>query len=137
MAPAIVSAVEVGLKLIDKYFPSQAEKDAAKLKLYELNQAGEFKEIDSLLASDKNQTDINLEEAKSESLFKSGWRPAAGWACVGGLVYQLLVRPIGSWVMTNAFGWTPMPSLEMDTLLTLLFGMLGLGYYRTREKLKQ
>ena len=133
---AVSDAVEVGLKLIDKWFQSPAEKDAAKAKLLDMQQAGEFKTYDLLAASDKGQTDINVEEAKSDSLFKSGWRPAIGWTCAGGLFYQLLIRPIGTWVAKNLWGWEPMPSLEMDTLLTLLFGMLGLGAYRTIEKVK-
>jgi len=38
--------------------------------------------------------------------------------------------------MQNLFGWTLPPQLEMDTLMTVLFGMLGLGAYRTVEKVK-
>ena len=133
---AISDAVEIGLKLIDKWFPSQAEKDKAKLELRTMQQNGEFKWLDTLKESDAGQVQVNVEEAKSESLFKSGWRPYIGWTCGGGLSYQLLIRPIGSWIAENAWAWKPMPSLEMDTLMTLLFGLLGLGAYRTYEKVK-
>ena len=136
MAFGIDDAVAVGLKLIDKWFPSETEKNAAKVQLLEMQQRGDFKEWEMLSSSDKNQTDINLEEAKSESMWKSGWRPFIGWTCGGGLFYQLMVRPVGSWLMGNLFDWKPMPSLEMDTLLTVLFGVLGLGAYRTYEKVK-
>lgn len=136
MAFGIDDAVAVGLKLIDKWFPSQAEKDKAKLDLLQMQQAGEFKWLEALGKSDEGQVSINVEEAKSESLFKSGWRPYIGWVCGGGLSYQLLIRPIGTWIAGNCCGWQPMPSLEMDTLMTLLFGLLGLGAYRTYEKVK-
>lgn len=136
MALGVDDAIAVGLKLIDKWFPTQAEKDSAKLKLFEAQQAGEFKQMDAIVASDKNQADINVVEAGSESLLKSGWRPAVGWTCAGGLFYQVIFRPLAGWVCTNAFGWSAPPSLEMDTLMTTLFGMLGLGAYRTYEKVK-
>lgn len=136
MAVGIDDAIAIGLKLIDKWFPTKAEKDAATLELFKAQQAGEFKQWDILAASDKNQADINVVEAGSESLLKSGWRPAVGWTCAGGLFYQVLFRPLAGWVCTNAFGWSAPPSLEMDTLMTTLFGMLGLGAYRTYEKVK-
>jgi len=79
------------------------------------------------------QSEVNKVEAASDSLFKSGWRPMAGWACVGGLVYQVIVRPLLAW-LSAIYSWMPPPSLEMDTLLTLLFGMLGLGAYRSYER---
>lgn len=136
VAIGIDDAIAVGLKLIDKWFPTEAEKNTAKLKLFEAQQAGEFKQWDILAASDKNQADINVVEAGSDSFWKSGWRPAVGWTCAGGLFYQVIFRPIAGWLCKNAFGWEPPPSLEMDTLMTTLFGMLGLGAYRTYEKVK-
>ena len=133
---AVIDAIELGLKFIDRWFPSEAEKQKAKLDLIDMQQKGEFKWLDALQSSDSGQNQVNLEEAKSDSTFKSGWRPYIGWVCGGGLTYQLIVRPIGTWITTNCCGWQPMPSLDMDTLLTLLFGMLGLGAYRTYEKVK-
>jgi hypothetical protein len=126
----------IGMKLIDKFIPDKAEAERAKLSLFDMQQRGEFKEWDVLTASDKGQTDTNMVEAQSESLFKSGWRPAVGWACVSGLFYQVFARPLLSWASLN-LSWQIPPTLEMDTLMTLLFGMLGLGAYRTYEKVKK
>ena len=83
------------------------------------------------------QNKVNEIEAANNNLFVSGWRPAAGWACVGGLVYQIMFRPIFGWIMQNLFQWSMPPSLEIETLMTLLFGMLGLGTFRTIEKIKK
>lgn len=94
----------------------------------------EHRRLDQAL--DLAQAEINKVEAANASWFVAGWRPAAGWACVCGLVYQVMFRPIFGWLMTNAAGWEAPPSLEMDTLLTLLFGMLGLGGYRTLERVR-
>lgn len=131
-----LAILEVGMKIVDKFIPDKAEAERAKLSLIEMQQKGEFKQWDVLTASDKGQTDINQEESKSDSLFKSGWRPAVGWTCVGGLFYQVVARPLLTWV-SNINGWQIPPSLELDTLMTLLFGMLGLGAYRTYEKVKK
>lgn len=79
------------------------------------------------------QSATNQIEAGSDSLFKSGWRPAIGWICGFALAYQMVVRPLVSYAFQNVLAMPP-PSLEMDTLLTLLFAILGLGAYRTYEK---
>lgn len=126
-----VSAVlDIGGKLIDRLWPDPATRDAAKLELFKAQQSGELQILanDTLLA--KAQIEVNVEEAKSPSLLVSGWRPSIGWVCSGGLAYQFIVYPI-------AIAWVPkIVQLDMGTLLTLLFGMLGLGAMRTTEKLK-
>lgn len=125
---------DFGGKLIDKIFPDKTAADAAKLKLFELQQSGELAQLAALQKSDEGQNEVNKIEAQSDSLFKSGWRPAVGWVCVIGLVYTFLAQPLLAWASVN-FDWKTPPNLELEQLLTLLFGMLGLGYYRTREKL--
>jgi hypothetical protein len=99
------------------------------------------------MAYDKAQLEgqlaINKAEAESPSLFKGGWRPAAGWTCVGGLLYTFLARPLLWWIIqvgliivgkVNVI--PPLPAIEMTELLTLLGGLLGLGGMRMYEKAK-
>lgn len=136
MAPIAGAAIlEIIKRVGDKFFPDPVQKAEFDLKAAEMAQRGEFKDIDSMLTSDNGQVLINVEEAKSDDIWKSGWRPGAGWVCVFGLAYQFLVQPLGSWLATNALDWSAAPTLEMESLMTLLFGVLGLGYYRTRERL--
>lgn len=123
--------------VLDRVLPEDPEKAAAaKLEMLKLAQDGELKELDASLQMALGQLEINKVEAGSDSLFKSGWRPATGWVCVSGLFYQLMMRPVAGWIMENTIHWNLPPSLEMDTLLTILFGLLGLGAYRTFEKVK-
>jgi hypothetical protein len=129
MAFGIDDIIATGLKIIDKVIPDPTAKAAAELELYKLKQAGEFKEIDANLQVIQGQVDINKLEAGSDSLLKSGWRPAAGWVCVIGLFSEFLVRPYAA-----SFG-VIVPSIN-GSLFELLFGMLGLGGLRTVEKLK-
>jgi hypothetical protein len=107
--------------------PISAEKAAEiALKLEEL----EGKARDS-------QTAVNLAEASNPNLFVSGWRPAAGWVCVLGLLYATFLRPLISWLAT-IWNFTAVPPvIDTVVLMQLLFGMLGLGAYRTYEKTKK
>ena len=82
----------------------------------------------------KAQAAINQTEAANPNLFVSGWRPFVGWVCGLGLAYAFLVKPIASPLIQKWSG-VPMEALDVGTLLTLLFGMLGLGGMRTVEKL--
>jgi hypothetical protein len=88
-------------------------------------------------AADSAQVELNKIEAASPSFWKSGWRPGVGWVCVSGLAYQFLFRTIIPWIIQVCGANVPdMPALDMSTLTTLLFGMLGLGVMRTTEKMK-
>lgn len=137
MNPQLLGPVfEIANKIFDRLLPDPEKKAAAQLEILKMQQAGEFKQLEADLQLSLGQIEVNKVEAASDSLFKSGWRPATGWACVGGLVYQLLLRPTLGWIAVNLWGWTIPPALELDTLLTLLFGMLGLGAYRSFEKVK-
>ena len=129
-------AIDFGKGLIDRFLPDPAQKAAAELELARMEQTGELAKLASATDLAKLQIQTNLEEAKNANWFVSGWRPAVGWTCAGGLFYQVIARPILGWIMQNLFGWTLPPQLEMDTLMTVLFGMLGLGAYRTVEKVK-
>ena len=85
----------------------------------------------------KGQLAINAEEAKSKNIFVAGWRPFVGWTCGLALFTHFLVIPVAD-VVTAYFGYTPpaYPAFDMDTLTTVLLGMLGLGGLRTYEKQK-
>jgi len=137
MNPLLLSGLfDLGKGLIDRFFPDPVAKAAATLELARMEQNGELAKLASTTDLAKAQIGVNAVEAANPNWFISGWRPAVGWTCAGGLFYQVIARPILGWVMQNLFGWTLPPSLEMDTLMTVLFGMLGLGAYRTVEKVK-
>ncbi len=82
------------------------------------------------------QAQINLEEAKHQSLFVSGWRPAIGWICGIALFYNYIFMPLFAYCAVWIGNAPAMPALESGELMTLLLGMLGLGGLRTLEKTK-
>lgn len=96
----------------------------------------EQKLLELEFASQKAQTDINIEEAKHKSIFVAGWRPAIGWCGAVGLFYHFIGHPIFVWVVSIG-GWSiKPPELNTEGLLSLVFAMLGMGGLRTFEKIR-
>lgn len=131
------SVFDFGSKVIDKLFPDKNEATKAKIALMEMQQKGELAELNADLQTRLEQMKVNTEEAKNASMFVAGWRPAAGWCCVIGLFYSIFLRPMFSWVSTLASLNSVPPVIDTVILMELLFGMLGLGAYRTYEKTKK
>lgn len=124
-------------KILDKVIPDPQAKAAAQLKVLELQQAGQFKELDADLQIMLAQAAINQEEAKSPDNFRGGWRPAVGWVGVIGMGYMAIIRPLLPWTVA-VFGIDvpPLPPIDTEELMILLTGILGLGGMRTVERLK-
>lgn len=125
MTFGIADAVAAGLKVIDKFIPDPA----AKVKAEEQLRA-------DLQAWDKAQTDVNAVEAAHENVFVSGWRPALGWTCAVAFAFIYVIGPMITWLSTMAGNPIPLPSFNVDALMGLTLGMLGLGGLRTYEKVK-
>jgi len=128
---------DFGKKLIDRIIPDPAAKLAANQKLTEMALSKELAELASSTDLAKGQMAINQEEAKSASAFVSGWRPSVGWVCSLAFAVNFVVGPIVTFAATTYTGkplqW---PTLDTATILPVLFGILGLGAYRTTEKIK-
>ena len=117
-------------QLLDKFIEDKDQK--AKL-------AHELATMADKLAHEQNlaQMAINKEEASSGSLFKGGWRPFVGWICGIAFFYHFVCQPVIIFIV--AMSGVDIPDLtkfEMNTLLTVLGGLLGIGGLRTYEKQK-
>jgi hypothetical protein len=123
--------------IIEKVLPDPAAKAAAQAQLALLNAQGALQEdLVKLQAATTNQSAINQAEASNPSMFVAGWRPAVGWICAAALGMQFLFGPTVTWVAGLLGHPLTFPTLDSQTLMTLLFGMLGLGAYRSFEKVK-
>ena len=85
----------------------------------------------------KAQLEVNKVEAGRSSLFVSGWRPFVGWTCGVALCYHFVLQPFLAFSL-SAFG-NPMdlPQFDMNTLTTILLGMLGMSGMRSFDKAKK
>lgn len=127
-------------KIADNLITTDKERLDAQIEMTRLGI--EEEKIQAGLLHD--QIDVNKIEAASDSLFKSGWRPAVGWVCVIALGYQFLLYPLlgWAWAFMQSHGWVPTtlnptPTVNTEDLYGLLLGMLGLGGMRSFEKVKK
>jgi len=128
MMDSITLLLGLGNKVIDRVFPDETQAKQAKLELFKLKQSGELTQL-------LKQLEINHAEVANASVFVSGARPFIMWICGIGLAIQFLLAPLVTWGALLFHINLVLPSLDSGTLLTLLFGMLGLGGMRTVEKL--
>lgn len=116
--------------LLDKVIPDAGER--ARLA-HEIATMAERQAHEIALA----QIEVNKEEAKSENLFKSGWRPFIGWVCGIAFAYHFVGQPVIMFVLAYLGYPVPeLPGFDMASLMTVLGGLLGLGGLRTFEKYK-
>ena len=115
--------------LINKIWPDPAARASAEAQLIKA-------QMDAALASVQQQIDINKIEAASPNIWTSGWRPGIGWTCGAAFALHFVVLPVLNWII-GLFGHAPVViPFDMDTLSTVLMGMLGLGGLRTFEKVR-
>ena len=83
------------------------------------------------------QTEINKQEAAHRNMWVAGWRPFVGWVCGVALAWHFVLAPVVLFVAAwlDVF-LPPLPAFDMDSLMTVLLGMLGLGGLRSYEKTK-
>lgn len=129
---SILSTVGIGEiigsvgKIADDLTTSDKERMDAELDAYK----AESKRMDG-------QVEINKIEAASGSLFVSGGRPFVVWVCAFALAYAAVIEPIARFVATVGFAYSgPFPVIDTDLTMQVLLGLLGLGAYRSVEKIK-
>ena len=130
------SLFDFGSKVLERIFPNPADRLAAQTKLAELQQTGELAQLAAETDLAKGQQAINLEEAKSSSLFVSGARPFIMWVCGVAFAYHFVVQPLLAFTLAQMGHAVILPTFDMDALNTVLMGILGLGGMRSFDKLK-
>jgi hypothetical protein len=125
----LLDILNIGSKILDKVIPDPAAKAAAQLKLMELQMSGELSQM-------TGQMEVNKEEAKSTSKFIAGWRPFIGWVCGSAFAINFVVGPLIAFVGVSVGNPVEVPKLDLTEMMPVLLGMLGLGAYRSFEKVK-
>ncbi len=118
------------LKLLKKLLGLQSQSDIGGLGM-EIRELIKGKEIDPQQLIEL-QSEINKVEGRHRTIFVAGWRPFIGWVCGVALAYNFVLRDLLIWFLGQE--QVP-PALQMEHLMTVLIGMLGLGGMRTFEKL--
>jgi hypothetical protein len=116
--------------LLDKFIPDADERNRLAHEIATMSERHAHE-----LA--KGQIEVNKISAAHKSMFVAGWRPFVGWTCGVALAWHFVGQPLAVFVIATAGIETPpLPVFEMESLLTVLLGMLGLGGLRTFEKTK-
>jgi hypothetical protein len=116
--------------LLDKFVEDKDQKNALA---HEIATLAEKQAHEAAMA----QVATNQAEAKHRSVFVAGWRPFVGWTCGVALAYHFVLAPLILFGVNIAGVEIPeLPAFDMDSLMTVLLGMLGLGGLRTYEKKK-
>lgn len=135
---SIAALIPIIGTVLDKIFPDKDAADAAKLRLFELQQQGELAELNASTDIAKAQAEVNKAEAQSDGAFKGGWRPAIGYVCAAAMCYSYIIYPV--LVFSMAY-WRPdikpPPPVMDEYMWELVSGMLGLGAMRSWEKRKK
>lgn len=116
-------------KIIDSVHTSEEEKGQIKLKLKELEN-----EIN------KKQMDINLADAQSTAtgiggIMQRSWRPLIGMSCALAIAWEYVLKQFIMFVLAAlSIEHAPLPELDMATLFPLVTALLGMAGLRSFEK---
>ena len=119
----IGQVADLATTVINKIWPDKSEQ--------------EKQELAAALTVIQGQLDINKVEAGHQSIFVAGWRPFIGWVCGIALAYAALFEPVMRFIAKVAFSYTgEFPVIDHDITMQVLLGLLGLGAYRSWERVK-
>ena len=121
----IDDAIAAGLKILDKFVPDPELKAKAETELRT-----------ALLDADKGQMAVNAAEATHRSIFVAGWRPSIGWACSFAFVFHFIAMPVVEYICAWQGVAVQVINFDMNNLMTIMMGMLGIAGMRTYEKIK-
>ena len=124
----ITAGLDLAGKFMDKFVKDKDLDRKLTSDEYRMEFTGE---LQVMLA----QIMVNLEEAKSGSLFKGGWRPAVGWSCAIAFMYNYILYPFLKFLAVLVMDTVPdFPEVDLAGMMPVLLGMLGLGAMRSFEK---
>jgi len=119
------SVIGVAGKVLDKFVEDKDLKTKLNAELQS-----------QLINLDTLQAQTNLEQAKHDSIFVAGARPAIMWICAFALAWQYILAPMASWGLAIWYPVVTLPELGTEELTGLVMALLGLGAARSYEKAK-
>lgn len=134
----LTAIFELGKAAIEKIWPDPSKRAEELFKLEQLKQQGDLAKLQAEVSLMLGQIEINKVEAQHPSVFVAGARPAVMWIGAFGLAYAAVIEPIARFAARVVFDYAgEFPVLDTTITMQILFGILGLGAYRTYEKTKE
>jgi hypothetical protein len=115
----VTAILDVGMRLVDKFFPNPEDKAKAQLELLQMQQAGDFKKIEADIAEQEELTKRLQYDMASDSWLSKNIRPMtlisillgyfvfAMMSAYGLDAHQAYVELLGQWgmlIMSFYFG---------------------------------
>lgn len=113
--------------LLSRVIPDKSERDRLA---HEISTMAEVQAHQQIMA----QVEVNKVEAAHKSLYVAGWRPFIGWSCGIAMAFNYIGVPVietGSVLYGTPLSIDP---LDLEVMMPVLLGMLGLGGMRSYEK---
>ena len=129
MIPLLSAILPIAETVIGRLVP---DKNAKAKAMRQMEKALVDAEAKGMLG----QLEINKVEAAHRSVFVAGWRPAIGWIGAVAIGYHFCIQPMVIFGLGIAGMSFDLPTFDMDSLMTIIMGMLGLGGMRRFEKFK-
>ena len=126
------SLVDTVGKVIDSVHTSEEEKGQIRIKLQELEN-----EINN------KQMEVNLADAQSTAtdisgLLQRSWRPLIGFSAAISIFWEFVLKNfIMFFLAVFEVQTQPLPSMDMEQLMPLVMALLGMAGLRTFEKSKK
>lgn len=130
MLSLITSLIDPVSNILDKFIE---DKDQKARLAHEIATLADKQAQEQVMG----QLEINKTEAQHPSMFVAGWRPAVGWVCALAMLFNFLLIPFINLGLDVGGLDIQLDLIDMETMMPVLFGMLGLGGMRTAEKIKK
>lgn len=129
----LTAGLQLGQTLIERLVPDKSQQDAAKLQLATMAANGELQTALGQIGIDQTEAQSAVgTKAALVQFFVAGWRPAIGWMCGMGLLWQYFLAPLLGFIAQGHH----VPVIDSSSLNDLLIGLLGLAGMRSYDKVK-
>jgi len=91
----ILDFLNIGSKIIDKIWPDKDEADKAKLRLLEMQQSGEFKQIEADIKEQEELSKRHAADMASDSWLSKNIRPMTLMAILSGYFVFAMMSAFG------------------------------------------
>jgi len=88
--------LDVGMRIVDKFFPDPEQKAKAQLELLQMQQAGDFKQIEADIAEQQELTKRQQADMLSDSWLSKNIRPMTLLFILGGYFIFAMMSAFGA-----------------------------------------
>lgn len=133
----ITSIISLVTAAVSRIWPDKTEAGKIQAELIQQQLSAELQIDLANLDLNKQQIQVDKEEANNPNRKWISWREMIGYACAFAVIWTYLLQPVLLFLLlTFNHPITNLPQLDMGQLMFLLCSMLGIGGMKSFEKVK-